>query len=97
MFIRVVCGFSVTMAIFSPTSALSSVLLPALGRPIMETNPERCAIIPGPAWFVVRCFLRVRGRHGLFLSCDRLIPELQNASLHLQQIHRAEGYGLQWR
>src|SRR4051794_26409566 len=46
MFMRVVCGFSVTMAIFSPTSALSSVLLPALGRPIIDTKPECfCAIM----------------------------------------------------
>src|SRR6476646_1786997 len=48
MFMRVVCGFSVTMAIFSPTRALSSVLLPALGRPKIETKPEtkaeRCVI-----------------------------------------------------
>src|SRR5580658_2977779 len=28
------------MANFSPTSAFSSVLLPALGRPNMQTNPE---------------------------------------------------------
>src|SRR5215471_13328016 len=45
MRVRVVCGFSVTMAIFSPTNALSNVLLPALGRPIMETKPERKAIL----------------------------------------------------
>src|SRR5437868_6559633 len=38
---RVVCGLCVTMAIFSPTSAFSSVDLPALGRPMMETKPER--------------------------------------------------------
>src|SRR5215470_5243069 len=43
MRLRVVCGFGVTMATFSPTSAFSSVLLPALGRPMMETNPERKA------------------------------------------------------
>src|SRR5262249_41996138 len=45
MRVRVVCGFSVTMAIFSPTSALSNVLLPAFGRPMMETNPERNAML----------------------------------------------------
>jgi hypothetical protein len=28
------------MATFSPTSAFSSVLLPALGRPKIETNPD---------------------------------------------------------
>ena len=41
MRLRVVCGLCVTMASFSPTSAFSSVDLPALGRPMMETNPER--------------------------------------------------------
>jgi hypothetical protein len=37
----VVCGLGVTMASFSPTSLFSSVDLPALGRPMMETKPER--------------------------------------------------------
>src|SRR5882762_10742278 len=40
MRLRVVCGFGEIMASFSPTSAFSSVLLPALGRPRMQTNPE---------------------------------------------------------
>jgi hypothetical protein len=40
MRLRVVCGFGDMMANFSPTSAFSSVLLPALGRPRMHTNPE---------------------------------------------------------
>src|SRR5271157_4008709 len=44
MRLRVVCGLRVTMASFSPTSALSSMDLPALGRPMMETNPERNAM-----------------------------------------------------
>src|SRR5271157_1037846 len=38
---RVVWGLRVTMASFSPTSAFSSVDFPALGRPMMETKPER--------------------------------------------------------
>jgi len=38
--LRVVCGFGDMIANFSPTSAFSSVLLPALGRPRMHTNPE---------------------------------------------------------
>jgi GTP-binding protein Era len=33
MRLRVVCGFGVTIASFSPTSRFSSVLLPAFGRP----------------------------------------------------------------
>src|SRR5215469_2322074 len=41
MEMRVVCGLSVTMATFWPTSAFSSVDLPALGRPMMDTKPER--------------------------------------------------------
>src|SRR5271166_5545368 len=44
MRLRVVCGLRVTMASFSPTSALSRVDFPALGRPMMETNPERNAM-----------------------------------------------------
>src|SRR5208283_373985 len=48
MRLRVVCGFRVTMASFSPTSAFSRVDLPALGRPMMETKPERNAMSGGP-------------------------------------------------
>ena len=44
MRLRVVCGLRVTIASFSPTSALSSVDFPAFGRPMMETNPERNAM-----------------------------------------------------
>src|SRR6266403_1717894 len=40
MRLRVVWGFGEMIAIFSPTSAFSSVLLPALGRPRMQANPE---------------------------------------------------------
>src|SRR5271165_4285424 len=48
MRLRVVCGLRVTMASFSPTSAFNRVDLPALGRPMMETNPERNAISGSP-------------------------------------------------
>src|SRR5271169_6460649 len=44
MRLRVVWGLRVTMASFSPTSAFSSVDFPALGRPMMETKPERNGI-----------------------------------------------------
>src|SRR5258708_312709 len=37
-----VCGFDEVMATLPPTSALSSVDLPALGRPTIETKPETC-------------------------------------------------------
>ena len=40
MRLRVVCGLAETMATFSPMRAFSSVLLPALGRPRMATNPD---------------------------------------------------------
>src|SRR5580704_12519734 len=40
------------MASFSPTSAFSSVDLPALGRPMIETNPERKAM-SAELWFGV--------------------------------------------
>src|ERR1700690_1559547 len=38
--LRVVWGFGEIIASFSPTSAFNSVLLPALGRPRIQTNPE---------------------------------------------------------
>src|SRR5439155_5118492 len=41
MRVRVVCGRRETMAIFSPTSRLSSVDLPTLGRPTSATKPAR--------------------------------------------------------
>jgi len=45
MRLRVVWGLGVTIATFSPVSAFSSVLLPALGRPRMATNPDRKELI----------------------------------------------------
>src|ERR1700689_3721505 len=44
MRLRVVCGLGEMIASFSPTSALSRVDLPALGRPRMQTKPERKGI-----------------------------------------------------
>ena len=41
MLCRVVCGFGVTMLIFSSSSVLISVDLPVFGRPATATNPER--------------------------------------------------------
>ena len=41
MRLRVVCGLSETIATFSPTRALTSVDLPALGRPTTATEPAR--------------------------------------------------------
>ncbi len=36
---RVVCGFELVIATFSPTSAFVSVDLPTFGRPTNETKP----------------------------------------------------------
>ena len=41
---RVVCTFGVTMEILAPTSALSSVDLPAFGAPISATKPQRVPV-----------------------------------------------------
>ena len=38
---RVVCTFGVTIETFEPTSALTSVDLPALGAPMTATKPQR--------------------------------------------------------
>src|SRR6185369_16835805 len=43
---RVVCALRETMLIFSPTSRLSSVDLPTLGRPTMAIYPERIFFMP---------------------------------------------------
>src|SRR5580700_9034791 len=40
MRLRVVCGLGVTIETLRPTSVLTSVDLPALGRPTMATNPD---------------------------------------------------------
>ncbi len=41
--VRVVCGTGEVMATRAPTTRLSSVDLPTLGRPTRATNPDRCA------------------------------------------------------
>src|SRR5690349_12549005 len=48
MVVLVVCAWRAVMAIFSPTSALRSVDLPAFGRPAIETKPARWLTIPRP-------------------------------------------------
>src|SRR5271157_6037857 len=55
MVVRVVWGLSATIAIFEPTSAFSSVDFPALGRPRMETKPERK---PAAGWFSFSSLMR---------------------------------------
>src|SRR5688500_6141046 len=42
---RVVCGLSETIASFTPTRRLSSVDLPAFGRPTSATKPERVSAL----------------------------------------------------
>src|SRR4051812_23808945 len=44
---RVVWGRLLTMPTFSPTRALVSVVLPALGRPTRATKPLRCGVCSG--------------------------------------------------
>src|SRR5437764_1153358 len=80
MRLRVVCGFRVTMASFSPTRAFSSVDLPALGRPMIETNPERKAI-SGPDLFRCGCGLE-SNTHAVYSAFGRLKDlELQSILL----------------
>src|SRR3954453_15876981 len=43
---RVVCGLSLVMTIFVPTSALVSVDFPALGRPTKQQKPDRNVTVP---------------------------------------------------
>ena len=46
MRLRVVCGLSETIATLAPTMRLSSVDLPALGRPMSEAKPARGVMAP---------------------------------------------------
>lgn len=56
---RVVCGFSLVIAIFSPTSALVSVDFPTFGRPTKVTNPLRVvSIILSILFFIVLDWFR---------------------------------------
>jgi hypothetical protein len=41
IWLRVVCGFSEIIAIFSPRKVFIKVDFPTLGRPVRETKPER--------------------------------------------------------
>ena len=43
---RVVCGLRDVIETFAPTSRLSSVDLPTLGRPTIATRPQRKACVP---------------------------------------------------
>src|ERR1019366_4627375 len=68
MRVRVVCGLCVTIASFCPSSAFSSVDLPALGRPMMDTNPERKGIphyppLATPTWSAIDWPRRQSQRH----------------------------------
>src|SRR5215207_2234292 len=58
---RVVCGFELVIATFSPTRAFMSVDLPTFGRPTNETNPARysATVIPSVE------LARVEGRLGV--------------------------------
>ena len=78
----VVCGLSETMASFVPTMRLSSVDLPALGRPMNETNPDfisagLLAPAPSSADFRIRTLL-IRRRSASSTSTRR--PSISNVS-----------------
>src|SRR5262245_21958612 len=64
MFCRVVCGLRDVMLIFCPTSALSSVDLPALGRPTIATKPPRCSIWLIKRWLVRKPVAQPPVQHG---------------------------------
>jgi hypothetical protein len=49
--VRVVCGLSVTMAIFVPSKALSMEDLPAFGRPTMAIKAD--------FWLLMAVYLRL--------------------------------------
>ena len=54
-----VCGRGETMAIFSPSTRLSRVDLPTLGRPRMATNPARYGSVFGVRFSTQGCAPRV--------------------------------------
>ena len=58
---RVVCGFELVIATFSPTSAFVRVDLPTFGRPTIETNPARYSATVVPSFELAR----VEGRLGV--------------------------------
>jgi len=63
MRLRVVCGLGLIIANFWPTSLFNKVDLPALGRPRMQTNPERKDIWQDYISFICRgCATEMRTR-----------------------------------
>ncbi len=92
MRLRVVCGLAVTMATFSPVSALSSVLLPTLGRPRMATNPDfTCAMRLLNEWY--KGTAKLAGLAGLAeLGCCELRTtnsELRTTNYELRTVFSA--------
>src|SRR5690606_15236033 len=87
---RVVCGFGLTMLIFSPTSALSSVDLPTFGRPTIATYPQR---LSPPYSGLVTGELREHRRRGILLgeptaaaSPDRFDVESVHSTEHREHL-----------
>src|SRR5450631_48728 len=78
---RVVCGRSLVIATFCPTSALSNVDLPAFGRPTTQAKPERWrGVTPSVSPMETgaeqsRRAPSLRDRSGISLALDPL-PEL---------------------
>lgn len=54
--LRVVCGLSDTIEIFSPQIALTRLDLPTFGRPTSVTKPD---LMTGPGYVLVDCEIRV--------------------------------------
>src|SRR5277367_1086394 len=84
MDVRVVCGLLATIAILAPMSWFSSVDLPALGRPRIETNPDFIAppaanaahapgLRAGHRWPGYRCGCRPARRILRIAARDRAI------------------------
>src|SRR5690606_34318269 len=85
----VVCGLSLVMAIFSPTSALVSVDLPTFGRPTNVTNPLRVSVIP-----VLSIHVVILLRHPLHEHRgDASPPPARRAAGEHESIHGCRGAG----
>src|SRR5262249_53173491 len=88
---RVVCTFGVTIEILLPTSALSSVDLPALGAPISATKPQRvtgaaCGASSTIGAFGLDAFARHHGGGGGLLGCALRAAETLGGS-KLREMH----------
>ena len=68
---RVVCTLCETIDTLAPTSALTSVDLPALGAPMTAMKPQRCSAIGGVPLLAVRASLMQFGSGDAFTLQQR--------------------------